>query len=125
MRLAHGFYEQERLTHNGPATPYGAARIMGIHESPQSRLWEILTGQSLPFWEGQTMTEFISYFQHPTIIRTGLSSAMSTSKSSLVSSPNLILLHIIYILLFAMNVKRHYFLKSLMSLIYLNSGIKK
>ena len=49
--VGHGLYEQG-LDPQWSATPYGAARSMGIHES-QSRLWEIFIGQSLPFWEGQ------------------------------------------------------------------------
>lgn len=46
--LGHGLYEQG-LDPQHYGTPMGEAMWMGIHES-QSRLWEKLIGQSLPFW---------------------------------------------------------------------------
>lgn len=44
----HGFYEMQ-LDPDYFGTPIGESRSLGVHES-QSRFWETLIGQSLPFW---------------------------------------------------------------------------
>ncbi|CCM10125.1 Thermostable carboxypeptidase 1 [Cardinium endosymbiont cEper1 of Encarsia pergandiella] len=44
----HALYELG-LSKEGWATPYGQSVSMGVHES-QSRWWEVMVGQSLPFW---------------------------------------------------------------------------
>jgi carboxypeptidase Taq len=45
----HALYEQG-LPASQYGSPLGEALALGIHES-QSRLWETLVGQSLPFWQ--------------------------------------------------------------------------
>lgn len=45
----HGLYEKNLPAHHY-GTPLGSSSSLGIHES-QSRFWEVIIGQSRPFWE--------------------------------------------------------------------------
>ncbi|MGI2298749.1 carboxypeptidase M32 [Candidatus Cardinium hertigii] len=57
----HALYELG-LSKEDWATPYGQAVSMGVHES-QSRWWEVMVGQSLPFWS-YMYPIFEKYFPH-------------------------------------------------------------